>query len=51
MISKALIDSDINHDVFTLVINEEQNYFRLEESIRPKDDQMNGIKREKLMVH
>ena len=29
ILSKSLIDSDINHEEFTLVINNEQNYYRL----------------------
>ena len=33
IISESLIDSDISQDEFTLVINEEQNYFRLKENI------------------
>ena len=31
-IFKALTDSDLSHDKFTLVIDEEQNYFKQEES-------------------
>ena len=34
--SKAMINSNISHEEFTLVVNEEQNYFRLKESIREK---------------
>ena len=32
MKSKALIDSDISHDAFPLVVNEEQNNFRLKKA-------------------
>ena len=31
IIYKTLLVSDIIHDVFTLMINKEQNYFRLKE--------------------
>ena len=41
IISKALIDSDISYDEFTLVINEEQNYFRLKRNIRAKVESSN----------
>ena len=34
----ALIDSDISHEEFTLVINEVQSFFRLKENIRVKVD-------------
>lgn len=34
--SKAMINSNISHEEFTLVVNEEKNYFRLKESIREK---------------
>lgn len=36
MISKALLDSYVSHDEFTLVINEEQTYRWLKENIRVK---------------
>ena len=36
MISKALLDSYVSHDEFTLVINEEQTYRWLKEIIRVK---------------
>ena len=38
ILSKGLIEFDVSHDEFTLVINEGQNYFRLKESIKPKED-------------
>ena len=34
MISKALIDSDISHEEYTTIINEEKKYRRLKEDIR-----------------
>ena len=43
IISKALVGSDIFHEEFKLVINEEKDYFRLKESIKAKDDQMDGM--------
>ena len=43
IISKALIDSDISHKEFTLVINEEQNYFGLKESMKAKENQLSYI--------
>ena len=39
IISKALIDFGISHQYLTLVINEEQNYFKLKANSRAKDDQ------------
>ena len=47
--SKALNDSDISHEEFTLVINEEPNYHRLKEGIRIKDSQLDDIKKERLI--
>ena len=51
IISKALIDPDLSHEEFILVINKEQNYFRLKESIRAKDDQLSDIERDRLIEH
>ena len=48
MISKALIDSDISHEKFTLMINEEQYCLRLKESIRTKDSPLGAIERDRL---
>lgn len=50
IMSKALMDSDMS-DEFTLVINEKQNFLRLKESIRRKDSQLGGIKRDRLIQH
>ena len=33
-ISEALINSEISHEDFTIIINEEENYRELKESIR-----------------
>lgn len=49
--SKALIDTDINHDEFTLMINEEQIYFRLKENIRAKNNQLGAIEKGRLIEH
>ena len=51
IISKVLIDSDISHDEFTLVINEKQSFFRLKENIRAKDDQLSDIEGERIIAH
>ena len=51
IIYKAQIDSDISHEEFTLVINEEKKYLRLKESIRTKDCQQGDIERNRLIEH
>ena len=56
IISKALIDFDmsheeLSHEELTLVINAEQNFIRLKESIRRKDSQLGDIKRDSLIQH
>ena len=51
IISKKLKDSDISHGEFTLMINEEQNYFRLKVSIRSPGNQVGGIERGRLIEH
>ena len=50
-ISKALIGSDISHEEFILLINEEENYFRLKESIMAKDDQLSDIGQGRFIEH
>lgn len=47
-ISKALTDAEISNVELTLVINDDHNYLRLEESIRPKDSQQSDIERDRL---
>ena len=43
-IRKALIDSDISHEEFTLVINVEPNYLRLKrKKKRKRESQLGGI--------
>ena len=44
-----MIDSDIIHKEFTLVINEEWNYYRLKERIRIKEDQLTNIEQNGLI--
>ena len=51
IIYKAQIDSDISHEELTLVINEEQKYLRLKESIRTKYCQQGDIERDRLTEH
>ena len=43
--------SDISRDGFTLVINEEQSYFRLKERIREKNIQLGGIGQSVIIEH
>ena len=50
-IFKALIDSDICPKEFTLGINEEQNYLRLKESFRIKDNQLGDIERHRTVEY
>ena len=51
LISKALIDSDISREKFTLVINEKQNCLQLKKSIRTKDNQLDDIERDRMIEH
>ena len=48
MISRALIGYKIDNEEFILVINEEQNYFRLMERFRAKYDQLSDIEWDRL---
>ena len=43
--------SDISRDGFTLVVNEEQSYFRLKERIREKNIQLGGIGQSVIIEH
>ena len=47
----ALTDSDISYDEFTLMINKEQSYFRLKESIGSKEDQLGDIIKDRLIEY
>ena len=49
--SKGLRGCNINNEEFTLVINEQQNRFRLKGSIRAKEDQLSGIEQDRLIEH
>ena len=40
-VSEALINSEISHEVFMIIINEEKNYRDLKESIRMMNIQRN----------
>ena len=40
-VSEALINSEISHEVFMIIINEEKNYRELKESIRMMNIQRN----------
>ena len=51
IICKALIDSNISNQEFTLVINKEQNQFRLKKNIRTKDDQLSDIEQDRFIEH
>lgn len=51
LIYKALINSNVSHEEFTLLTHEEQSYFRLKGSIREKDDQVSDIEQDRLIEH
>ena len=51
MASKALIGFDISHEEFILLINEEENYFMMKESLRAKDDQLSDIEQGRFIEH
>ena len=51
IISKAKIDSDISHEEFRVMINEEENDLKLKESIRTKGCQLVDIERDRLVEH
>ena len=44
-ISKALIDNDISHEDFEIVINEEKKYQELKESIRMMNSQRSDVEK------
>ena len=45
IIPKALIDNKINHEDFTTIINEENNYRELKGSVRMMKSQRNDIEK------
>ena len=51
IISKALIDCDTIHKEFLLLINDEQNYRKLTESIQIKDNQLRHIEQDRSIEH
>ena len=51
IISKSLIDFYVIHNEFTQAIDQKQNYFRLKESIRSKDDPLGDIEGYRLIEH
>ena len=48
-ISKALIDKEINHEVFTTILNEEKKYQELKESITRINNQRSDIEEIRLI--
>ena len=48
-ISKALIDNDISHEDFEIVINEEKKYQELKESIRMMNNQRSDAEKVNLI--
>ena len=48
-ISKALIDNEINHEVFTTILNEEKKYQELKESITRINNQRSDIEEIRLI--
>ena len=47
-LSEALINSEINHEDFMTIINEETKYWELEESIRMMNSQRSNTKKNNL---
>ena len=48
MISKALLDSEISHEEYTTIINEEEKYRSLKEDIRMMKSQRSNVEKDKL---
>ena len=48
-ISEALINSEINHEDFITIINEEKNYWKLKESIRMMNNQRSDTEKVNLI--
>lgn len=46
--TKALVDCDISHEEFQLVINDKNNFLKLTKSMKTKDSQLGNIKRKRL---
>lgn len=49
MISKALIDSEVGHEDYTTIINEEEKYRRLKEDLRMMTSQRSNAQKNKLI--
>lgn len=49
IISKALIDNEINHDDFTIIMNGEKKYRKLKESTRMMKSQRGIIEKHELI--
>ena len=48
-ISKALIDSEVGHEDYTTIINEEEKYRRLKEDLRMMTSQRSNAQKNKLI--
>ena len=48
-ISKALVDNEISHEDFEIVINEEKKYRELKESIRVMNSQRSDVEKVNLI--
>ena len=51
IISKAIIDAEINHEEFTVVSKEAEKYHRLKDRIRRKYSQQGDIERDRLIKY
>lgn len=49
MISKAPIDSEISHEKYATIINEEYKYCRLKESVRMIKNQRSDVEKDELI--
>lgn len=49
MISKALIDSEVGHEDYTTIINEEEKYRRLKKDLRMMTSQRSNAQKNKLI--
>ena len=47
--SKALIDNEISHDYFIIIMNEEENYRKMKESIRMMKSQRSDTEKNNLI--
>ena len=49
IISKAWIDNEISHEKFTIIMNEAENFHKLEENIIMMKSQRSGIEKDKII--